>query len=1719
MEELTEEDKGARDEKDTTVMEELTEDKRARDDKDTIVMEELTKEDKGARDDKDTIVMEELTKEDKGARDDKDTIVMEELTEEDKGARDDKDTIVMEELTEEDKGARDDKDAIVMEELTEEDKGARDDKDTIVMEELTEEDKGARDDKDTIVMEELTEEDKGARDDKDAIVMEELTEEDKGARDDKDTIVMEELTEEDKGARDDKDTIVMEELTEEDKLTEEEAINWKYIMLHENLVEKELSEELKHIQHDQWIRRTYFLPKSSKPGVPPRSKRPKASRYGQSSVEVKGKIQPNRTTRSTSPVDKVARPISPELKTRKPVSFISNMERSMSHFSKPERSTSPLFNTERTPSPISTKDSEDPGSLILSDVKPVRPLRRFSPQVNLDEYITAQAEVSTPSGAINHLSEATSYDEPINSENRNLVENCKESLPSIDSSPKLAHKEVLEEKQKSVSFEEEVKWKTYETTNEKEQPHTVIWPFSFKSPYLEKFQKFSTSLLKPSAFSHSSSKKKTPPQRPPPPKIKQKDAAVQYEENESQQSQDGSLTMKPKVDVKLLSVESENIQRNVKIEDEVTSYPDVESFPIDEGKEVLSHDFGRNETSNSSTEERKEVDMEEKEDKEIGDILSYTVSKEIDLKTSSENKNKVENALTTSMSVSKCSKPQRPPPPDYSYIKNKISPSSQISRSISPKSMEQNLFQETKSFSSTVFKTGRQPKPPPRTKRQRSKTVEISKEVWKRDEAKVTRSKSFDKHDIKKHSGSEEKTSVNDFKSLYTQVQKGSSSVKFYSNVEAGKKPDEYPKIKFGVLRPPPPPPRYQPKLPLSQDENGQNIDPTQTGDKYSSGLKEVGVREHAGIAASGELPITQYASEENQEEEKTKLSESNLISAEQSEELLTERNMCELHLEKLKLTDSSCDTRKNMNSKNCQQFEETGDNIQVRAGKESITGDDKIQIPAGKESIHRKKSKLQSPNAERTGSHLVEEDSEKKLCDESCFPECAKGDENIFCEDSGDGVNNTSCISDIKCTSSFAHKQHSASQLFPAVSETKGQDAKTDDLLYPYPDCKEKSINKRKVEQKDLSDSNKLDEDFKKKLKLILEEHAQKVQKGVGKYKNVCGERRKDKFTYQQDNKPTIKNTPELPSCDVEMREAKQKSSGLKSSIWQEDDSSEESGNEILSLSPSIDTEEKKKSKVFCIAQKIMVSEEAFVDNLRLLNEVFRRVVEEAGKERGMSLIPEVSLNEILKYFPQLQNLNEKLLRELEERIEHWPENGRICDIFVTLGPFLKLFTSYFRDLDYTTTLIDVCRIKYPVFDYVVKEFEMSPCCQNLSLYNYMLKPVQRISQYCLLLQEYLNHLQDNSSDYEDTVAALQIMSQVASETIKHEDNISKLISIQNSLCGHHEVIRPGRMFIKEGDLMKLSRKIMKLRRFILFNDSLWYMKQVQYNLYRVKQEFPLVGMKVSIPIQQDYENEFNIISMTKSFILCASSPEERSEWINVLNKAIEENACKHSPIINAKKYGDVIVDLGSKAPELIPDSVVTSCQLCTNEFSVTFHRHHCQACGKVVCSACSANGAPLSYLGLKTARVCDECFPKLQKEDSQSKCRYSSKGGDSGSRELESDLPLTSEISDELEQSGCITKKNVLSCLQEICDSDQVTSISGHLWKRGRRGWKQYWFVIDDKVLYMYKTNEATDGVDKNLLFQLTHTVLPPVLFHADKPSCAKRWIRAMTEATHLE
>jgi hypothetical protein len=148
---------------------------------------------------------------------------------------------------------------------------------------------------------------------------------------------------------------------------------------------------------------------------------------------------------------------------------------------------------------------------------------------------------------------------------------------------------------------------------------------------------------------------------------------------------------------------------------------------------------------------------------------------------------------------------------------------------------------------------------------------------------------------------------------------------------------------------------------------------------------------------------------------------------------------------------------------------------------------------------------------------------------------------------------------------------------------------------------------------------------------------------------------------------------------------------------------------------------------------------------------------------------------------------------------------------------------------------------------------------------------------------------------------------------------------------------------------------------------------------------------------IRQRAECEFNVCTTVRSMTLVAKSRQERDDWFEALRSAIESHVAKRRSFKSgagcigqqqddaeagqADGTQDALNELiGRKAPIWTPDSRVDTCQLCTSNFSALFRRHHCRACGRVVCSACSSNKAPLIYLKCRAARVCDQCFESLR-------------------------------------------------------------------------------------------------------------------------------------------
>ena len=227
-------------------------------------------------------------------------------------------------------------------------------------------------------------------------------------------------------------------------------------------------------------------------------------------------------------------------------------------------------------------------------------------------------------------------------------------------------------------------------------------------------------------------------------------------------------------------------------------------------------------------------------------------------------------------------------------------------------------------------------------------------------------------------------------------------------------------------------------------------------------------------------------------------------------------------------------------------------------------------------------------------------------------------------------------------------------------------------------------------------------------------------------------------------------------------------------------------------------------------------------------------------------------------------------------------------------------------------------------------------------------------------------------------------------------------MLQLQSRLGDYFELIRPGRDLIKEGELQKVSRKGVGPRYFILLSDCLLYTTYsgswsgTDTTSLRVSYQIPLSTLCVRLPpnnsigsSSEEMATELHLTSTVRSFCVRANSIRERNSWLDALNTAIEDHNSRKATFVNnnscnsttSDNYQRIECKMGMAPPIWVPDRRVTMCQKCTIEFTVLVRRHHCRACGQVVCSTCSGNKAPLKYMDFDAARVCDTCYEALEK------------------------------------------------------------------------------------------------------------------------------------------
>uniref|UniRef100_A0A673WRX0 FYVE, RhoGEF and PH domain containing 4a n=1 Tax=Salmo trutta TaxID=8032 RepID=A0A673WRX0_SALTR len=283
---------------------------------------------------------------------------------------------------------------------------------------------------------------------------------------------------------------------------------------------------------------------------------------------------------------------------------------------------------------------------------------------------------------------------------------------------------------------------------------------------------------------------------------------------------------------------------------------------------------------------------------------------------------------------------------------------------------------------------------------------------------------------------------------------------------------------------------------------------------------------------------------------------------------------------------------------------------------------------------------------------------------------------------------------------------------------------------------------------------------------------------------------------------------------------------------------------------------------------------------------------------------------------------------------------------------------------------------------------------CGSLTLQHHMLEPVQRVPRYEMLLKDYLKKLPQDDPDRRDAEKSLDIIAMAATHSnsaIRKSENLKKLLEIYEMLGEEEDIVNASNEFIKEGHILKLAaRNTSAMERYLfLFNNMLLYCVP-KFSLggpkYTVRTRIGIDGMKVLETINEDYPHTFQVSGKERTLELQASSEQDKDNWIKAFQETIEIFHQKNETFKSASKDVEEVstAELGKRAPRWIRDKEVTMCMKCKEPFNaLTRRRHHCRACGYVVCWKCSDNKVALEYDSNKINKVCKDCYSILTGEE----------------------------------------------------------------------------------------------------------------------------------------
>lgn len=312
-------------------------------------------------------------------------------------------------------------------------------------------------------------------------------------------------------------------------------------------------------------------------------------------------------------------------------------------------------------------------------------------------------------------------------------------------------------------------------------------------------------------------------------------------------------------------------------------------------------------------------------------------------------------------------------------------------------------------------------------------------------------------------------------------------------------------------------------------------------------------------------------------------------------------------------------------------------------------------------------------------------------------------------------------------------------------------------------------------------------------------------------------------------------------------------------------------------------------------VAKEIVKTEEAYINNLTTLIEVFQEPLLEAVKN-GKPILKQKHIKTIFHdSLSVIVNYNKELLSKLKPRVEEWTPWQCLGDIFLQFTGFLKAYTQYVTDFSTVLSTYEMKRHKSK-FSQFLMDCKLNPRTEYKELDSFLIEPIQRIPRYGLLLKELIKHTWEDHRDYSDLQLALEKMQDVAfymNERKREVESMEKILEIQNKCTKQVNLVGPQRKFVRE-DILKIDEDGQgKERIFILFSDKIMIAKPslIRTNSIRVEKLLDLPKIKICVQPKESNTTIVKIHDNYNNLLLKILIQEEKENWIDDLKKIKESH------------------------------------------------------------------------------------------------------------------------------------------------------------------------------------------------------------------------------------